>query len=311
MKVFVFDPLWTDLLSSENRDMLEAAGIDVNLTTKIDPLDQNKTLFSTEDKILAINPDYVGWSLPAEKFAHIPHLKCIITQSTSYGWIDTAHAKKMEIPVVNIRNFSTDAVADWAILMMLNVARKIPLLIKAGFPLNFGDDFQIFQGTNLKGKKVGIIGLGNIGQAIAQRCQGLGMDVIYWSKTQKDVPYKFATLEDVFSSSDIIFPCMADNEDTRGIITDSLIKSMQTKSMLISIVHKLFNHDLVVDMVKQKQIFGYGFESEPGSFMNFEGNIWAAPAYAWCTDGSMRKSMDLFVRAICDAANGQYPSRVV
>lgn len=311
MKVFVLDPLWPGLITPENRELLYKADAEIILTTAEAPLSDKNELFSdTSDKILAVNPDYVGWSLPADKFKDIKNLKCIITESTSYGWIDTNFASKHDIAVINIRNFSTDAVAEYAILMMLNVARRLPLLIKNGFPLNFGSDFKTYQGINLKAKRVGIIGLGNIGSAIAQRCEGLGLNVAYWSKSNKKVPYQAIDLKDLFKSCDIIFPCMADNDDTHGIITDDMILSMKPDAMFISVVHKYYNHDLILKRVEEEKLLGYAFEADPATFSNYTGNIWAVPAYAWCTDGSMRKSMDLFVHSIADAVKGIYSNRV-
>ena len=239
-----------------------------------------------------------------------PPLKCIVTQSTSYGWIDTDYAKNHGIAVCNIRNFSTDAVADWAIMMMLNLARKVPLLIKAKFPLDFSTDFSTYQGVNLKGKTAGIIGLGNIGRAIAERCHGLGMNVIYWNRSPKDTPWKETALPDLLKTSDVIFPCMADTEQTHQIMTDDLLKSMKPSAIMASIVHKYYNHDLVLDLVRSGALYGYGFEADPSSFDKYEGNVWAGPAYAWCTKGSMEKAMDLFVEAIINAATRQYPTRV-
>ena len=122
--------------------------------------------------------------------------------------------------------------------------------------------------------------------------------------------FKEADIKGIFETSDVIFPCMADNKDTDGIITDEMISSIRPTAMLVSIVHKYYNHDLVLELVKQNKLFGYGFEAEPKSFSNYQGNVWAAPAYAWCTDGSMRKAMDLFVEAIIFASQGKYPNRI-
>jgi lactate dehydrogenase-like 2-hydroxyacid dehydrogenase len=316
MKVFVFDPLWSGLLTPENTLKLNSSGCDVLNIAQGSSLEECPELFSSdEEKVLAINPDYVGWKLSADQFKDIKNLKCIITQSTSYGWVDTSFAAAQGIAVCNIRNFSTDAVADWATMMMLNLARKIPLLFKNDFPLNFGTDFETYRGINLKGKTAGIIGLGNIGTAIAERCAGLGMQVLYWNRTSKTVKFEEATIKRIFETADVIFPCMADSDEARDLITEELIYSLKPSSIMVNIVHKdkgraENNHNLILQLVKNHKLFGYGFEADPQSFTNYQGNVWAAPAYAWCTDGSMRKAMDLFVDAIVYASQGKYPNRV-
>ncbi len=311
MKVYVFDPLWPTLLTPQNEAQLRAAGAEVILTTEKTPFsDSDVLLHDVSPKILAINPDYVDWSLPPDSFKNIPNLSCIITGSTSYGWIDTGFAKANGITVCNTRNFSSDAVADWAVLMVLNIARKIPLLIKNQFPLNLGSDFETYQGMNLKGKVAGIIGLGNIGEAIAERCHGLGMSVCYWNRSPKNTQWDKIDLAELFSRSDVVFPCMADTEETQHVISDDMIRSMKKTSLFVSIVHKYYNHELILEAVNKGAMYGYAFESEPANFHNYAGNVWAAPAYAWCTDGSMRQMMDAFVQAISDAVKGIYPTQV-
>lgn len=308
MKAFVFDPLWASLINKEHEAKLSSAGVEIVLSFEIKPLAEKSELYEgSEERLLCLNPDYVDWALKADAYSTVPNLKAIITASTSFGWIEDNGST----PIVNIRNFSTDAVAEWSIMMMLNLARRTPLMIKNDFPLNFGSDFQTYQGKNLLGKKAGIIGLGNIGSAIAKRCEGLGMEVSYWSKSDKTNNYNSTDLETLFKQSDVIFPTMAENTETEKIITDELLSSMKSDAIFVSIVHKYYNHTLLLDMVKQNMLFGYGFEDEkPGLFKNYEGNIWAVPAYAWCTDGSLAKSMDLFVEAIVNASKQSFPNRV-
>jgi len=312
MKAFVFDPLWASLLTKDHEAKLAGARVEVVLSSEIKPLSDKTELYQgSEDRIICLNPDYVDWSLKSEVYSSVPSLKAIITASTSFGWIEDAYATKNGIPIVNIRNFSTDAVAEWSVMMMLNLARRTPLLIKADFPLNFGSDFQTYQGKNLVGKKVGIIGLGNIGSAIAKRCEGLGMEVFYWSKSAKDSNHRAVDLEIIFKQSDIIFPTMADNAETQGIITNEILGSMKSDAIFVSIVHKYYNHDLLLKMVEDGELFGYGFEDEkPSQFSSYKGNIWGVPAYAWCTEGSLTKSMDLFVEAIVEASKDSFPNKV-
>lgn len=311
MKVFVFDPLWPQLLTAEHSQLFRKLDVEIILATKSAPLHDCKNLFSgTEPRVLAINPDYVHWALPAEDFKDIPQLKAIITASTSYGWIDTKFAAAQQIPVINIRNFSTDAVADWGVLMMLNLARKIPLLLKNDFPLNNGSDFQAYQGISLTEKKVGVIGFGHIGQAFAQRCHGLGMEVHYWNRSPKQTTYSFLELVSLFKECDVIFHCLADNEDTKAIITDDMLGTIKPEAIFLNIAEKNYNHKLLLERVANQTLFGYGFEDGPNCFNKYTGNVWAAPAYAWCTNHSLQNAMNAFVLAIANAAQGNFNDRV-
>lgn len=191
-----------------------------------------------------------------------------------------------------------------------NLARQVPCLIKDGFPLDFYKDFMKYRGVELQGKTAAIVGLGHIGSAIARRCAGLGMRGIYWSRSIKNVPYARAELPELFRTADVIFPTIADNPDTKSLITDELIRGMKRSAMLVSVVHGLFNQALVLEMVRTGNLFGFGFEAKPGEFAAYLGNIWAAPAYAWATDGSMQNSMNAWVEAMIQAAHGSFPTRI-
>lgn len=310
MKLIILDPLYQNLATEQNTADLKNSGFEVIVESEVRALKECGSLFEPGDKIVAINPDFVDWSLPKESFHDIPDLKAIITQSTSFGWIDTDYAKSRNIAVFNIRNFSTDAVADWAVLMMLNVARKIPLLVKNDFPLNFGSDFETYQGMNLKGKTAGIIGLGNIGTAIAERCSGLGMNVQYWNRSTKENGFKAVDVDTIFQSSDVVIPCLADSEETKKIITDEHLNMMHKNTMLISIVHKVFNEALAIEMAENGKIYGFGFEGKPESFKTYKGNIWAAPSYAWCTTETLKNSVNAFINVACDYVDGKFKNQV-
>lgn len=311
MKAFLFDPLWDELITDELKIKLKNSNIDLKVTPTIAPLQKCKDLFEgSEDRILCINPDYVNWTLKSEDYEKIPSLKAILGAATSFSWIDTKFADNQNIPVCNIKNFSTQAVAEWAITIMFNLARQIPCLIKEAFPLDYDKDFMKYRGLELKGKTAGIIGLGNIGSAIAERCRGLGMNVVYWSKSPKNTPYEYVDINNLFEVSDVIFPALAMNNDTKNLITPELLKKMKKTTLFISIVHDMFDESLILDMVKKKELFGYGFEATPASFNKYDGNVWAAPAYAWATDGSMNNAMAKWVDNILNAAIGKFPNRV-
>lgn len=311
MKAFIFDPIWNQLITDDLLAKLKCAEIEIVVIEELAPIAACESLFhGNDERILAINPDYVGWKVSSDDYKNIPNLKGIFGAATSFSWIDRTYADANAIPVCNIRNFSTEAVAEWAITMMWNLARQVPRLIKDGFPLDFDTDFMKYRGLELFGKKVGIVGLGNIGAAIARRCAGLGMEVLYWSKSSRSSSYTYSELPALFANADIIFPTLVDNEDTRSIVTTQLLRSMKPTALLVSVVHGLFEEQLVLEMVKNRRLFGFGFEAKPGSFAAYDGNVWAAPAYAWVTDGSMNNAMTKWVDNMIDASHGRFPTRV-
>ena len=311
MKAFIFDPLWDELVTDDLLKQLKQAGVETIVTKEIAPLSENKALFEgDEERILCLNPDYVSWKLSADDYKDIPNLKGIFGAATAVHWIDMSYANTGDIPICDIKNFSTESVAEWAIMMMFNVARQIPLLIKNDFPLDFDKDYMKYRGVELKGKKVGVIGLGYIGSAIANRCAGLGMEVLYWNRSPKDVPYKSLELSKILKEADVIFPALSLNDDTKKLLTDNVLATIKPTAMLIAIEHHTFSADFVLSMVKEGKLYGFGFEAEPEKFGSFDGNVWAAPAYAWATDQTMYNAMVKWVENMTKAAEGKFPNRV-
>jgi phosphoglycerate dehydrogenase-like enzyme len=311
MKAFIFDPLWDELITDDLVAKLKSADIEYFVTKEIAPLSGCKALFEgTEDRLLCLNPDYVSWKLSSEDYKDIPKLKGILTASTGFEWIEQDAANKSGIPICNIVNFSTQAVAEWALLMMFNLARQTPKLIKDDFPLDYDKDFMKYRGVQLKGKTAGIIGLGHIGSAIAEACKGLGMNVIYWSRSSTNEAYEKVSLEQLFAEADVIFPTTAKNTETLSMITDEHIKSMKQSTILVDIAHGLFNQETVLNMVASGELFGYGFEGKPNEFTKHKGNVWSAPAYAWTTYESMHNSVVLLVDNIVNASKGDFTNKV-
>jgi len=311
MKAFIFDPLWDDLVTDDLLTKIKASGLEIFVTKEIAPLSECKELFEgEEERLLCLNPDYVSWKLPSSDYKDIPNLKAILIASTGFEWVEQDVANERNIPVCQIVNFSTQAVAEWALMMMFNLARQTPRLIKDNYPLDFDKDFMKYRGVQLKGKTAGIIGLGHIGSAIAEACNGIGMDVVYWSRSSTNDAYKQVSLEQLMSTADVIFPTAAKNPETLALITDDHIKSMKKSAILVDIAHGLFNQEKILTMVTRGDLFGYGFEGEPNQFTKFEGNVWAAPSYAWTTYESMHNSVVLWTDNMVSATKNEFPTRV-
>lgn len=311
MKAFIFDPLWDELVTDELENRLQEAGIEAVITKEIAPLADCTGLYEgDEERLLCINPDYVGWKLTPDDYKDIPNLKGIFGAATSFSWIDSSLATEKNIPVCNIRGFSSEAVAEWAIMMMLNVARQTPRLIKDGFPLDFDKDYMKYRGVEVHGKTAGIIGLGNIGKAIAKRCAGLGMKVVYWSPNSRVDECEYKELESLIAESDVIFPAIAINEQTKDLLTNQLLDSVKPSAMMINIVNGVIDHDFLAEKVQNGSLYGLGFEAKPGTFNDYEGNVWAAPAYGWVTDNSMYGTEEKWVENMVNATHGKFPNRV-
>jgi phosphoglycerate dehydrogenase-like enzyme len=305
MQIIVLSPNWKIYFTKEQIEKLKSQS-EVIFIDQIKPLAEIAELRTKIDKIVAIDPDFCNWSVSKTDIEVMVNVKAIVLQSTSFSWIDHKTAAARSIPVVNLRNWCTFAVAEWATMLMLLLARKVPVFIRDGYQ----QDFSKHQGIELRGKTVGVIGLGNIGKAFAENAQGLGMNVQYWSKHSSDKRFKKVELEELIKTSDVVFPAVAQNDDTSGLLTDNLLKTLKKTAIFVSIVHRIYNHELLVEMVNKGILFGYGFESGTPVFDKYHGNIWAGPELAWCTIDSFKRNANVWIEQILKAFEGNYPNKV-
>lgn len=309
MKIFVLTPNADALFTTEQLDSLKTAA-DLTLIKDIKPLTEVNELYDgDEERIVAIDPDFSDWSFPNDVIDKIPNLKAICLQTTSFSWIDLAHCKAKNIPVTNLRGFSSIAVAEWGTMVTLALARRVPIIAKDGWKA----DYDKHRGIELRGKKAGIIGLGRIGTAFAENMAGLGMNVQYWSRAARDERFTHIPLEELVKTSDVVFVAFAANDETRELLTDQLLQTLKPSAIFVSAVgaaERVYNQDLLLKMVKAGKLYGLGYEQEKDTFGTREGNVWDGPALGWCTNESMSKNAAQWVESITNATQNEYPTAI-
>ena len=174
------------------------------------------------------------------------------------------------------------------------LAKKLPIQIKTNYRMEYNHEML---NTEIKGKIVGIIGLGTIGTRVAELCENLGMEVIYWSKHQKENNYKRVEIDEIFKNADYIIPTFATNDETRKIITDDRIKMMNGNSLINIIINpvEIYNHKLVLEKAEKDDI-SYAFEIYDDKTLNdYKGNVMATAPYSFYT----KESIDRLVALWC------------
>lgn len=263
---------------------------------------------SDEPKIIAVDPDFTDWKFPNDLIDKIPNLRGICLMSTSYRYIDLEFCNKRNIIVTNVPKYSTDSVAEYACFLMMSIARKVPLQIKNNLREDFSSQYLQMQ---VKGKKAAIIGLGSIGTRIAEILAGMGMDVIYWSRKSRNDKFEYKELNEIFKTADFIFPTFSGNEESKKIITDQLINLMKSTSSIVSIIgNNIFNTDLILDKVRNNELYGFAFEEPNSNLNNYEGNVMVTSPYAWYTKEALKNCIEIWVQSIEGASIGEIVNQV-
>ncbi len=303
MKIIVINPK-TDF-NQNQISVLESQG---QLIWIEDGKYKDNPIFNNPDeKIIALGPEVVNWKFSNEFINKIINLKAICVPTTSFSWVDGNFLRQKGTPLINVPKYSTESVAEYAISMMFNVVKKLPLIIKNNWKL----DYDQHQGWEIKGKTIGIIGLGAIGTRIAQISKQIGMNVIYWSKNSRDDQFEYQELNELLKNSDFIFPTLAKNEKTKNILSQEKIDLIRKGSSIISITGTdLFDFNYALTKIKDGSLAGLTVESETKTINDFEGNVWVTPPIAWFTKEAVEEDMRVWVENILSVIKNQ-PQNVV
>ncbi len=173
--------------------------------------------------------------LSAAVLAQCPNLKYLSVAFTGLDHIDLAYCREHGIEVQNAAGYSTTAVSELAVGMMLDLLRNILTLSEQ---MHQGAGRGTFLGRELRGKTVGIVGTGAIGIATARLLLAFGAKVIAWSRTErpevKAMGISYMPLDDLLRQSDIVSLHVPLCDETRGLIGERELKLMKPTALLVN-----------------------------------------------------------------------------
>lgn len=236
----------------------------------------------------------------------LPKLKYIGVLATGYNVVDLDVARQRGIVVTNIPAYSTQSVAQMAIAHLLNITQRVA---HYAHEVHNGvwsaqPDFCYWNTPliELAGKKIGIVGFGNTGQATAQIAEALGMEVwVYTSKPKKSLPKKYqkVTLNELFSACDVVSlhcPLTAENKEMVNSFRLSLMK--QGAILINTSRGGLIDEKALEQALLSGKLLGAGLDvlsSEPvpnGNPLLKLKNCFITPHLAWATRESRMRLMN-------------------
>ncbi len=198
-----------------------------------------------------------GTPIGKEMIDASPNLKYIGMPATGYSSVDVAYAREKGITVCNLGGYSTEAVSEFCIAVLFERARELERAKQQA--RNEDYSFDKFMGTELLGKTLGVIGAGQIGSRIAEIGLGIGMKVIYSSRSSKPgLDSKGAVkkeMDEVLSLSDFVGLGLALNKETEGIISKEKIGLLKKGCIFISLVPpQLVDQEAIMEKAKSGDI---------------------------------------------------------
>lgn len=210
-----------------------------------------------------------GAGIDAASMARLPALELVAVCSVGYDKVDLAYARAHGIAVTNTPDVLTDDVADLAIALMLALYRRIPqqhrYVCAGGWASNGAPPLA----RRLSGRRIGILGLGRIGLAIARRAQPYGGEIAYHSRSQReDVPYRYAaSAVELAHSVDIFIVATAGGSETAHLVDSRVIEAIGPDGALINIARgSVVDEKAMVDALVDGRLGGAGldvFAAEP------------------------------------------------
>ena len=249
-------------------------------------------------------------------------LKVISTFSVGYDHINIEFAKERKIRVGYTPEVLTDATADLAFSLILDALRRTTQgdrIIRGGkWKKIYGADD--FVGTDLQGKKLGILGLGRIGKTLAKRARAFGMEILYHNRErlsiskEKRLRVNYVSFENLIKKSDIISIHVPHTKQTDNIINMKVLKKMKNSAFLINTSRgKVINQQDLVMALKKKIIAGAGldvFVTEPINEKNpltKLDNVVLAPHIGSSTKETRNKMAEITINNLNLGINGKKP----
>lgn len=208
-----------------------------------------------------------------EVFERAPHLKVVSNLAVGYNNIDLKAAKEKGVIVTNTPDVLTETTADLTFGLMMMTARRLGEAerdLRAGewkswLPMGY-------VGMDLYQAKLGIIGMGRIGEAVARRARGFDIDVLYHNRTRRHESesmygFTYAELDELLTQSDFVVVLAPLTDETRGMLGADEFAKMKETAIFINVARgEIIDEQALYEALKAKKIWGAGldvFTKEP------------------------------------------------
>ena len=200
-------------------------------------------------------------------------LKVIANMAVGYDNVDLEGAKERGVVVTNTPEVLTETTADTTFLLLLAAARRLgeaERLLRAGKWDAWGPKQLL--GPDVWGKKLGLVGLGRIGQAVARRASGFEMEILYYDKyrnedIEENLGARYLELDDLLQESDFVSIHTPLTPETRHLISERELGLMQPTAVLVNASRgPVVDEAALVDALENRRIFAAGldvYEEEP------------------------------------------------
>ncbi len=254
----------TRKLLKQNEDrMLKLWDVKLNLKDEIYSKDKLIELSKDCDAILSSVVDKIDKEV-INKFSD--KIKIISNFAVGFGNIDLEAAKERNIIVTNTPGVLTDATAEIAMLLILGAARRVTEGIKWARNKNWKWSADFLIGKQLFGSRLGILGMGRIGRAVAKRAKSFGMEIHYHNRSRLETNLEMDAvyhnnIKSLFSVSDILSINCPATKETKNIINEKTLKYFPEGAIITNSARgDMIEDEAMVQALKSKKIYSLGLD---------------------------------------------------
>lgn len=307
MKVAVLVP--ESEFSPKQKERLNLLGDVVYSKSRDEYLLEELIQFCNGSTIIGLDPDNLGGfeKAPARFVPLIDgmtQLKGIALSTTAFGYIDLEYCKSRGITVTNVPHYATEAVAEHALAFLLGSAKRI---FATDRKIHDGK-FELMQGFELKNRTLGVIGLGAIGTRIAELGKAIGMKVIGWNRTDREIPgVEVKPLDELLETSDAVVLAVADHAETKNLLSRERIKKLKRGAVIVNVASRtIVDEEAMASALTSGEIDSYVVEGDDVTSPPL-GQIEKAyvfKPFGWYTKEAMERNMETWVSNIEGIAKG-------
>ena len=209
--------------------------------------------------------------MDAETINKLPEsIKIISNFAVGFGNIDLEAAKKRGIAVTNTPDVLTDATAEIGILLILGACRRVPEGIQGAKDCNWKWSADYLIGKQLTGARLGILGMGRIGQKIARIAKSLGMIVHYHNRSKlspdKDNGATYHdTLKSLMSVSDVLSVCCPASNETINLINKETLEYLPKGAVVTNVARgDIVDDEALIDALERRKVYAVGLDVYKG-----------------------------------------------
>lgn len=207
--------------------------------------------------------------VPRALMDQLPALEVVSIMGVGYDKVDVPAAIERKVPVTHTPGVLDDEVADLAIALMLSVARRVPQADRYVKEGRWASKGNLPFARKMSGARLGIVGLGRIGKAIAQRAAAFNMSIAYTGRTErKELPYPyFPSAKALAAEVDFLVVITPGGEGTRKMIDRDVLQALGPRGYLVNVARgTVVDEAALIEALQQGVIAGAGldvFENEP------------------------------------------------